>query len=74
VRVEEGANGLTRTVTSDVLDLAIFSLLALTTSGSPVVGLLPRDEAVHALTGIEALLGIFLTGLLGFVAGHRIRR
>ncbi len=59
---------------SDVLDLAVFSLLAMTTSGSPAIGLLPRTEAVHLLTGLEALCGIFLTGLLGFVVGNRIRR
>lgn len=62
------------TPTSNLLDLAIFSLLAMTTSGSPVVGLLPHTEAVHLLTGLEALCGIFLTGLLGFVVGNRIRR
>ncbi len=71
----EGPRGAeTRTVTRRPVDLAVFSLLALTTSGTPAVGLLPRNEAVHLLTGIQALLGISLTGLLGFVAGHRLRR
>jgi hypothetical protein len=46
----------------------------MTTSGSPVVGVEPRSEAVHLLTGFQASLGIALTGLLGFVLGNRIRR
>src|SRR5919198_6080331 len=61
-------------VTRDPRDLAIFSLYAITTSGSPAIGLLPRAEWVQLLTGTEAFLGIFLTGLLGFVTGNKIRR
>jgi hypothetical protein len=38
------------------------------------VALQPRNEEVHFLTGAQALLGIGLTGLLGFVFGNRIRR
>ena len=73
--IRTGPTGAGSIVTlSDTLDLAVFSLLAMTTSGSPAVGLLPRTEAVHLLTGLEALCGIFLTGLLGFVVGNRIRR
>ncbi len=74
VHVTETATGLVRESTRKPLDLAVFSLLAMTTSGSPVVGLLPRSESVHLLTGTQALMGIFLTGLLGFVVGNRIRR
>ena len=70
VKVHDGAH----LVTYDPLDLFIFSLLAMTTSGSPAVDLLPRNEYVHLLTGTQAGLGIFLTGLLGFVAGNKIRR
>ncbi len=61
-------------VTRDPRELAIFSLFAITTSGSPSVGLLPSREWVQVLTGTEAFLGIFLIGLLGFVAGNKIRR
>jgi uncharacterized protein YjbI with pentapeptide repeats len=61
-------------VTRDPRDLAIFSLYAITTSGTPAIGLLPRAEWVQLLTGTEAFLGIFLTGLLGFVTGNKIRR
>ena len=75
VRVGPGPDGVeVRQVTADPSDLAIFSLLALTTSGSPGVALQPRDQFVHLLTGLQALLGISLTGLLGFVVGNRIRR
>jgi uncharacterized protein YjbI with pentapeptide repeats len=61
-------------VTRDPRDLAIFSLYAITTSGTPAIGLLPRAEWVQLLTGTEAFMGIFLTGLLGFVTGNKIRR
>ncbi len=70
VKVTDGAH----LVTYNPIDLFIFSLLAMTTSGSPAVDLLPRNEYVHLLTGTQAGLGIFLTGLLGFVAGNKIRR
>lgn len=74
VEVSIGSAGEERAVTRDPVDLAIFSLLAMTTSGSPVVGLQPRTEAVHLLTGVQAFIGIALTGLLGFIIGNRIRR
>lgn len=74
VRVQETPDGAIKSPTSNLLDLLIFSLLAMTTSGSPAVGLMPSSEMVHALTGIQALLGIALTGLLGFVLGNLIRR
>jgi hypothetical protein len=43
------------------------------TSAQPPVGLLPADEYARSLTGVHALLGWTLTGLLGFVLGHRMR-
>ncbi len=74
VHVVTEPTGTERVITRKPLDLAIFSLLAMTTSGNPAVGLLPRNEIIHLLTGIQALIGIGLTGLLGFVIGNRIRR
>ena len=74
VRVEERAGGPVRVPTSGLTDAAIFSLMAMTTSGSPVVVLQPASERVHILTGTQALLGIGLAGLLGFVLGNRIHR
>jgi hypothetical protein len=37
-------------------------------------GLQPINDAVKLTSGFFAILGIFLSGLLGFVAGNRIRR
>jgi hypothetical protein len=39
-----------------------------------VSGLMPANPAVRTVSGCLTLVGIFLTGLLGFVAGNRIRR
>lgn len=66
--------GVVKVVTHRPLDLAIFSLSAMTTSGTPSAYLMPTNANTLLLSGIQALLGIFLTGLLGFVAGNRIRR
>ena len=74
LRTEETPSGPRQVPTTHPLDLAIFSLLAMTTSGSPAVGLMPANEMVHLLTGVQASLGIALTGLLGFVLGNRVRR
>ena len=74
VREVPTPDGVVRVPTRDPVDLVTFSLLAMSTSGSPAVGLWPRDEIVHILTALEAIVGIALTGLLGFVLGNRIRR
>ncbi len=74
LHVDTLRDGTTRYVTRDPREWAIFSLFAITTSGNPSIGLLPSGEGVQLLTGSEAFLGIFLTGLLGFVAGNQIRR
>lgn len=74
VRVHATPTGVVTMPTHGIADLAVFSLLAMTTSGTPSVGLQPRSEIVYLLTGLQALLGIALTGLLGFVLGNRIRR
>jgi uncharacterized protein YjbI with pentapeptide repeats len=62
-----------RVSTREPLDLVIFSLLAMT-AATPAVGLAPASATVHLLTGVQALVSIFLTGLLGFVVGNRIHR
>jgi len=72
MRVTSGPEGLTRTFSASPVDWAIFSLGALTTMDP--AGLEPRDNLVQLASGLEALLGIFLTGLLGFVVANRIRR
>jgi hypothetical protein len=53
--------------------VAIFSMLVMTT-GSPEGGLAPRGDLTLVLMGVQAFLGIALTGLLGFVLGNRIHR
>ena len=72
LRVEQTAAGLVRVPTNDLVDLMIFGLGAFTTMEP--TGLEPAAPWVQFVTGIEALLGIGLTGLLGFVIGNRIRR
>jgi uncharacterized protein YjbI with pentapeptide repeats len=69
----EGPNGPIRKATHDPIDLAIFSLLAMTT-GSIGVHLLPGHNLALMLVGGHVFLGIALIGLLGFVLGNRIRR
>lgn len=58
--------------TRNLIDLGLYSLGAMTTMDT--AGLEPRTSWVQVLAGLEALLGITLTGLLGFVLGNRIRR
>ena len=72
IRVHATATAIIREPTRNLVDLARFSLGAMTTMD--LAGLEPRNGLVELLAGLEALLGIALTGLLGFVVGNRIRR
>jgi len=72
VRVDHTPTATILEPTRNLIDLALFSLGAMTTMDS--TGLEPRTSWVQLLVGFEALLGITLTGLLGFVLGNRIRR
>ena len=74
VKVEETPAGKTKTPTHEAADLALFSLTAMTSPGNPPDYLVPRNEVAYLLAGIQTVLSIFLTGLMGFVAGNRIRR
>jgi hypothetical protein len=73
VRETEGAGESARIVVRNPMVAAIFSLLVMTT-GSPEGGLAPRGDFTLLIMGVEAFLGVALTGLLGFVLGNRIRR
>lgn len=73
VREQDGPNGTVHVLTRNPKDLAIFSLLAMTT-GSVGIRLLPKDDLALILIGIHVFLGIALIGLLGFVIGNRVRR
>jgi hypothetical protein len=72
MRVYDIPTAVIREPTRNLVDLTRFSLAAMTTMES--AGLEPRAAWVQLLAGLEALLGIALTGLLGFVLGNRIRR
>ena len=72
VEVRESPAGVVKEITHSPFDVMIFSLLAMTTSES--AELVPASHTVEFIRGFEALLGIALTGLLGFVVGNRIRR
>jgi uncharacterized protein YjbI with pentapeptide repeats len=73
VREEQTQSGIVSATTRAPADLAIFSLLAMTT-GSIGIRLLPRGDLALTLVGIHVFLGVALIGLLGFVLGNRIRR
>lgn len=75
VREVKGPLGSSMSVpTHDPLDLAIFSLMAITAPGNAPSGMEPRNDWVILLSGIESLFGVMLTGLLGFILGNLVRR
>jgi uncharacterized protein YjbI with pentapeptide repeats len=74
LRVDPAPNGPNRTPTFAPADLALFSMTAMTSPGNPPDYLVPRDEIAYLIAGVQTGLSIFLTGLMGFVAGNRIRR
>jgi uncharacterized protein YjbI with pentapeptide repeats len=75
VRVTYTPTGeMSRVPTQSLADLAVFTLFSMITSAQPPAGLLPADEYARLLTGVQALLGMVLTGMLGFVLGNRMRR
>ncbi|MBV8593791.1 MAG: hypothetical protein JOZ27_05790 [Caulobacteraceae bacterium] len=61
-------------ITHDPRDLAVFSLMAMSNNATASAILRPAREVITVLAPLQTLIGIFLTGLLGFVAGNRIRR
>lgn len=73
-RVEQTPTGPLKTPTHQPMDFVLFSLTAMAAPGNPPEWLLPLNEGAYFLTGVQTLLSIFLTGLLGFVVGNRIRR
>ena len=72
MKVERTSEATVLIPTRNLIDLAVFGLGASTTMDPN--GLEPRAVWVQFVAGFEALLGIGLTGLLGFVLGNRIRR
>lgn len=57
---------------AQITDYLIFTLGAFTTTGFE--RLRPANGLIELLTTIEAIVGIALTGLLGFVVGNKVRR
>ena len=72
VRVDSLAPG-TSTPVRDPIDLAIYSFLAMT-AGNPPAGLEASSSAIRLLNSVQTLIGVVLTGLLGFVMGNLVRR
>lgn len=62
------------TVTRSAFDVARYSLTAMIAPGDPPDDLRPAGPLAQMVTISEGFIGVFLTGLLGFVAGNRIRR
>jgi len=65
------SNGAAKVATS-FWHYLVYSAGAFTTTG--FARFQPADDWVRMVTAIQAIVGIFLAGLLGFVAGNRIRR
>lgn len=61
-------------ITRAPLDLVRYSLSAMVAPNDPPEGLQPAGDLMHLVALTQSYLGIFLIGLLGFVAGNRIRR
>lgn len=63
-----------RAVTRSAVDLISYGLTAMLAPGQAPDGLHPAGTGEQLVTLSQSYLGIFLIGLLGFVAGNRIRR
>ena len=72
VRVDTPTPGVSTPV-RDPVDLAIYSFLAMT-AGNPPSGLEPSSSSIRLLNSVQTLIGVVLTGLLGFVMGNLVRR
>ncbi len=71
--LRSGRSGGPSASTRDPVDLAVYSLITMTSGNTPS-GMEPRDNLIILLGGVESLLGVALTGLLGFVMGNLVRR
>lgn len=75
VRLRDAGSSLapaTTAPTRNPVELLLFSLGTITRM-TPL-DLEPRSDLFGLIAGVEALLGVAFTGLLGFVVGYRIRR
>jgi hypothetical protein len=69
-----GTNARSGTPVTNPLEVGAFSLFAMMSNGSMPFGMTSANEYVQLGAGLESLLAIALTGLLGFILGNRIRR
>ena len=60
--------------TTAPVNLLLFTMTAMLAPGSHPKGLEPANAQVLVVSLLQSFLSIFLIGLLGFVAGNRIRR
>lgn len=72
LRTANTSAGVVRQPTTNPVELLIFSLGTITRMSS--VGLQPRNQWIELMAGVEGFLGVALSGLLGFVIGHRLRQ
>ena len=56
---------------TDPFQVILFGLAAVTTTG--LQNLYPANQIVELIMSIQVIVGIALTGLIGFVLGNRIR-
>ena len=59
-------------ISTDIRDAFLYALASFVTMEAEFIK--PASATVEAFSKIQAALGIFLVGLLGFVAGNKIRR
>ncbi|HKB40420.1 MAG TPA: pentapeptide repeat-containing protein [Gemmataceae bacterium] len=74
MRVTQTPSGEVAAPTRNPLDWIIFSMSAMSPTAKLPSGLLPRNEWIQLLAGIQMSLGIALAGLVGFVFGNTARR
>lgn len=72
MQVHETSLGVVRERVQNLTDVAVFSFKSMVAMDP--VGVEPGNRLLEVLTALQALLGIGLTGLFGFVLGNRIRR
>ena len=68
------AGGEIKQITRTIDDVMLYSMTAMVAPGERPEGLHSTSDGVHAMTLLQSTIGVFLIGLLGFVAGNRIRR
>lgn len=74
VRAEAMSQPLSLWPMSDLVDVATFGLVTMTSATGPEVSLHPSGDVAQTLASLHTLITIGLTGLLGYVLGNRIHK